>query len=56
MFVVDQAAIPTKNAPGPEPAYQPVGEVVTASWTRDGRVYLLAARSQADLEKVVQRN
>jgi len=39
LFVVNQAAL--QPAPGPSPEFQQVGGRMTASWSRNGKVYVI---------------
>jgi len=43
LFVADQKAL-AAGAPGPEPEFREIGRLTTATWTRDGLVYVLAAK------------
>ncbi len=49
MFVMDKTAIQTNDLPGAEPVLAPVHGIMTASWSRAGRVYLVAAADPAVL-------
>lgn len=53
LLVVDSAAF--KNAPTESPVFNQVGNVATASWTRDGKTYVIASKeaSQTDLMKLL---
>lgn len=47
MFVMEQTALRQSTPPGPKPVIQEVGGISTASWSRDGKIYLVAARRDA---------
>jgi hypothetical protein len=41
LFVIDRQAVPDAPATA-EPVYAQMGKLATATWTREGRTYLLA--------------
>jgi hypothetical protein len=43
MFVMDRAAIARGGVPGATPEWAAFSEITTASWSQDGKLYLLAA-------------
>jgi hypothetical protein len=47
MFVMEQRALQQSTPPGPKPEIQEVGGISTASWSHDGKVYIVAARRDA---------
>lgn len=53
LLVVDSAAF--RDAPPAAPVFKQVGPVATASWSRDGKTYLLASKEagQGDLMKLL---
>ncbi len=51
MFVMDQGALRRGQAPGNAPEVEPFKTLTTASWERDGKVYLIAAKDQAAIER-----
>jgi hypothetical protein len=53
LLVVDSAAF--KDAPTASPIFKQVGDVATASWSRDGKTYIIASKeaSQPDLMKLL---
>jgi hypothetical protein len=51
MFVMDQAALREGKLPQASPEIEPTQGIVTASWSQDGKVYLIAASDRAELEK-----
>ncbi len=48
MFVVDQSAIQHGSPPGPTPVLAQVAGLATASWTENGKLYLVAAATGSD--------
>lgn len=48
LFVVPQGAVPKAPAAADSPRFEKVGDWETASWTRDGLVYVLAGRTGRD--------
>jgi hypothetical protein len=56
MFVINSAAISYGEVPGAEPVFAEFPGITTASWTQNGRVYLLAAHTTPKgLEKFLGR-
>jgi hypothetical protein len=53
LFVMARSALPQRDGPGSQPLLQEIRTLQTASWSRDGQVYLIAARRQADLKALV---
>ncbi len=45
MFVLDQTALRTGRIPDPQPHLEPIRGIMTASWSADGKVYLIAANT-----------
>lgn len=43
MFVMDATAVQRGKPPGPNPVVAAIGGLTTASWSREGKVYLVAA-------------
>jgi hypothetical protein len=55
VFIANKTALPDAPAPGAAPQFLKVGNLMTMSWTKDGKVYLLAARGeQEDLQKYLE--
>jgi hypothetical protein len=54
MFVMRQSAFGSGALPGPTPTVQPLSGIMTATWSRNGHVYLIAADPKAvDLRKLI---
>jgi hypothetical protein len=53
MFIMDEKAIRRGDVPGEAPVLREVGGILTASWRRDGKVYLVAAADQEAVKKVL---
>ena len=55
LFIVKKAALPDAPAAGAAPQFLKVGDLMTASWTKGDRLYLLAGRGeQEDLQKYIE--
>jgi hypothetical protein len=55
MFVIDAAAIQDGKLPGPTPVLTSAHGIMTASWRRGGRLYLVAAAAEANvMEKLIR--
>ncbi|MFO1497663.1 MAG: hypothetical protein U1G07_04595 [Verrucomicrobiota bacterium] len=52
--MIDSPAIPWRQRPGQTPALTDVRGIMTAAWTLEGKVYLLAAPTgRSELQKLV---
>ena len=51
MFVIEQRALKHGPIPGRKPELESVGDLMTASWQQDGKVYLIAAGDTEALKK-----
>lgn len=55
VFIMKKTSLPDAPAPGAPPQFLKIGDLMTASWTKDDKIYVLAARGQEeDLQKYLE--